>query len=33
MSKQWISKDGKLSIDDLRNTIEEYDVFLNKGKV
>lgn len=33
MSKQWISKDRKFSIDDLRNTIEEYDVFLNKGKV
>lgn len=33
MSKQWISKDAKFSIDDLRNTIEEYDVFLNKGKV
>lgn len=33
MSKQWISKDRKFSIDDLRNTIEEYDVFLNKVKV
>ena len=33
IAKQWIIKAGKLSIDDLRNTIEEYDVFLNKGKV
>jgi hypothetical protein len=33
MAKQWIAMGGKLSIDDLRNTIEEYDVFLNKGKV
>jgi hypothetical protein len=32
MAKQWIIGGGKLNIDDLRNTIEEYDVFLNKGK-
>jgi len=32
MAKQWILKGGKLSVDDLRNTIEEFDSFLNKGK-
>jgi hypothetical protein len=31
MAKQWISK-TVTDIDDLRNTIEEYNVFLNKGK-
>ena len=38
MAKQWIRQwksngEKRFSIDDLRNTIEEYDVFLNKGKV
>lgn len=32
MAKQWIAMGDKLGIDDLRNTIEEYDVFVNKGK-
>ena len=32
MAKQWITKVGEFDIDDLRNTVEEYDVFLNKGK-
>ena len=31
MAKQWISK-TVTDIDDLRNTVEEYNVFLNKGK-
>ena len=31
MSKQWISK-TVTDIDDLRNTVEEYNTFLNKGK-
>ena len=33
MTKQWINNGGKFTFDDLRNTIEEYDVFLSKGKV
>jgi hypothetical protein len=33
MAKQWINNGGKFTFDDLRNTIEEYDVFLSKGKV
>ena len=33
MAKQWIINAGKLSFDNLRNAIEEYDVFLNKDKV
>lgn len=31
MAKQWISK-TVTDIDDLRNTVEEYNTFLNKGK-
>lgn len=31
MAKQWVSK-AVTDIDDLRNTIEEFDAFLNKGK-
>lgn len=31
MAKQWVNK-TVTDIDDLRNTIEEYNVFLNKGK-
>jgi hypothetical protein len=31
MAKQWVNK-TITDIDDLRNTIEEYNVFLNKGK-
>ena len=31
MAKQWIAK-TVTDIDDLRNTIEEYNTFLNKGK-
>jgi hypothetical protein len=32
MAKQYILNPGKISIDDLRNNVEEYDVFVNKGK-
>jgi len=31
MAKQWINK-TVTDIDDLRNTVEEFNVFLNKGK-